>query len=322
MQMTAKPKTAMKIHICFATNNRYAPHAAALIASIMDNKCDSDEIVFYFLSDKTSKRVQNSFREMSQQWGFALHIIEISDELFKDFPLFQGNRTAYLRILVDRVIPKSVDKILYLDCDIIVATSLTPLWETDISGKYAAVVPDIYIHAHVPSNNIPYFNSGVMLFNLKKYRADNMAEKVLQFGYTFPEKLIMPDQDMFNAVFQGNVHYLSQRWNIMCAPEQRSQIAKVRGKEMYPYSDEELREAEQHPGIFHLTSKPWLPDCIHIARSAYWEYAKKTPFYKEACFNYYWSVLYHLPRWIISIRLSRKRKRIVLFGVTLFDNWR
>ena len=114
------------IHICFATNDRFASHAAALVASIMSNKNASDEITFHFLSDKTSPHVQNSFREMSRQWGFTLNIVEVSDEPFKDFPAWGegGNRACYFRIFMDRLIPQSVDKVLYLDCDMIVMEPL------------------------------------------------------------------------------------------------------------------------------------------------------------------------------------------------------
>ena len=298
----------MQIHVCFATNDRYAPHAAALVVSIMRNKCSSEEIAFYFLSDKTSSHVQDTFRKMSQQWGFTLHIIEVSDELFKDFPLFNKSRAPYFRILMDRMLPQSLDKVLYLDCDTIVATSLSPLWETDISGKYAAVVAEAISVSHMPVDG-PYFNSGMMLLNLKKYREENMAEKVIQWGKTYPERIRFPDQDMFNSAFQGNVVYLPYKWNVfgtyLLDVHVQNEFVSV------PNFLQELQEAEKDPGIIHFLSKPWVHDCEHVCRRLYWKQAKQTPFYNRIVFEYYKSYFFPLITDILKLPERLLRRWIV-----------
>ena len=278
----------MQIHVCFATNDRYAPHAAALVVSIMSNKFSSEEIIFYFFSDKTSLHVQNAFREMSEQWGFVLHIIEVSDELFKDFSQFNGSRTPYFRILIDRMLPQQLNKVLYLDCDMIVVTSLSPLWETDISGKYAAVVAEAVSVSHMPTSH-PYFNSGMMLLNLKKYRDDNISEKAIQWGKTYPDRVRYADQCIFNGVFNGNVVYMSCKWNVF-GGYQLSHHIRV-GFVSMPNLLSDLHEAEKNPGIVHFLSKSWVYDCEHVSRNLYWKYVRKTHFYGQVRRGYYRSML-------------------------------
>ena len=135
----------MEINICFAANDRYAPHAAALISSIMANKSQKDKLSFHFFSDKTTLSVQEKFHQMSHTMGFRLTIYEMSDEQFTDFPLFMGSRTAYFRLSMHRMLPDSIKKILYLDCDMIVMTSLNELYATNISECYAAVVGEVLL---------------------------------------------------------------------------------------------------------------------------------------------------------------------------------
>ncbi len=107
----------------------------------------------------------------------------------------------------------SVSKLLYLDCDIIIKGTLADIYDTDISGCYAAVVKDIgaetfpsNYNARLGINHSAYFNSGVMLLNLKKLRDDSIPAKLLD--YRLNGKNHYMDQDAFNVVFGERVKYL------------------------------------------------------------------------------------------------------------------
>ena len=241
---------------------------------------------------------------MSRQWGFTLNIIEVSDEPFKDLPVWLGNRATYFRILVDRLIPQSVDKVLYLDCDVIVMDSLAPLYETDLSGKYAAVVKEGTVHAHLPFEH-PYFNAGMVLFNLKQYREDGVAEKAIQYGHKHLNKLRFNDQDMFNLAFQGQVVYVPYKWNLL----------------EFHGSTQELPL-----GIVHFNvRKPWRVGCVHMHKKVYWKYLVQTPYYKQVRQEYYQTflepkrALKAFRRWVFRCRFSRHRFYVCLFGIRLCD---
>jgi len=276
----------MEMSICFATNDRYAPHAATLITSIMENKSSEDELSFHFFSDQTTLAIQNVFREMSQKLDFQLTIYEISDDQFADLPVFAGSRTAYFRLAMHRMLPKSLNKILYLDCDMIVMTSLKELYTVNISGYYAAVVASALRVPHL-SVDYPYFNSGMILFNLEKYRNENMENHAIQFGCEHHGLLWCADQEILNYIFKGNVVYMPLKWNMMLYKE-RFEAHWLWGFEKYPYTDEELHEAETSPSIIHYVTvrKPWLADSDHPHREIYWEYARKAPFYEQILHDY------------------------------------
>ena len=287
----------MEINICFATNDRYAPHAAALIASIMENKLPEDELSFHFFSDKTSPAVQNVFRQMSRQLGFQLTIYEMSDEQFADFPIFQGSRTPYFRLSMHRFLPATLDKIVYLDCDMIVTTSLSELFSIDISGHYAAVVAEALKVPHLPIE-YPYFNSGMMILNLGKYRNENMEEVAIKFGHEHPDWVLFADQCILNYIFKGNVICLPLKWNMVFSHHDFEKILLSNGREPYPHTEYEIHEAVTNPSIIHYVwkPKPWQHDCTHPKKVFYWKYAKKTPFYKQVRYEYYKASTIHLLR--------------------------
>ena len=285
----------MHITACFATNDNYAPHAAALIVSIMVNKRPEDELTFYCFSDRLSEDVRKRYREMEQQWKFTLHIIEIDDSLFQSFPAFQGNRTTYFRLVMARLLPESLEKILYLDCDMIVKTSLSELWETDITGKYAAVVAEAVSMPQLVSFNLsyPYFNAGMVLFNLKQYRQDGMEKRAFDFAGKYWEAILFADQDIFNVIFSGNVVFVPIKWNcvqqhrITFFPRVSRSILYMNGWRFLEGFWEQLSEAEQSPSIVHYTNtKPWDGGCNSPLAGEYWKYARKTPFYEQIRFSW------------------------------------
>ncbi|MDR3108795.1 MAG: glycosyltransferase family 8 protein [Planctomycetaceae bacterium] len=287
----------MNIPICFATNNNYAPHAAALIVSVMDNKSPDDEITFFCFGDQLARETKETFKAMSSQLGFTLHFFEVNDELLKDAPDFHGGKTAYFRLLIPRLLPETLTKILYLDCDMIVMDSLAELFATDISDQYAAVVGEALKMPHFPIcspfDKSMYFNSGMLLLNTEKYRQDNIEKKAFEFIKEHPEWIQFGDQDVFNAVFAGRVVDVPLRWNVIAHlyvsyfPLVNYLTFPAIGWRLPKRFWRQLRQAERNPGIVHFTNtKPWDGGCNAPLRKLYWNYVKKTPFYESVRFSW------------------------------------
>ena len=279
------------IEICLAADNGYAPHAAALIASCMANKLPGDKLFFHFFADNTASSVNAALRRMSHEMGFGLTLYEMSDEQFMHLPrCFHKTRTPYFRLAMHRMLPASLKKVLYLDCDMIVMSSLQELYSTDISNCYAAVVAISTKVPHMLTEH-PYFNSGMLLLNLDKYRSENMEEQAMRFGCKHGKRQRFADQDRLNYIFKGNVIYVPLTWNMMLDKTYR-QERDARGHVTYPYSDKEFYEAETNPKIIHYVNRtrPWCYGHKHPNKALYWKYLKKTPFYKQVCKEYYRSL--------------------------------
>ncbi len=316
------------INICLATDDNYAPHAAALVASIMENKADDDRLAFYILSDRISERNKGFFRKMRERWGFEMEFIEMNDDQFQGLPKWGGGYTAYYRISINRLLPEYLHKILYLDCDMIVKKSLKPLYETELRDRYAAVVAEgdgrseEYSHLDIGKY---YFNSGMILFNLDKYRDDGMEERLLKRGFELRDVLKLPDQDLLNELFRGEVVWKPLAWNQVLSPDKFSLYDSMGIN--HCYSETEISEAMNDPAIIHYVGagspRPWLPFSRHYRKADYWKYLRATPFYKDVFLKYpmLWlrATLKWTGRFLCDIRWNRKKRFLRLCGITLIS---
>ncbi len=168
----------------------------------------------------------------------------------------------------------NLDKILYLDGDMIIEKDLNELYNIDLGNNYAAVVKDFAgqnIEKHNKKiNHKDYFNSGMMLLNLKKMREDNMSNKLLEIkkNETFGHFM---DQDTLNVGFEEKVIYLSPTYNLMLANLKYDVNDIVN---FYNITEEKFKNIKLNPTIIHLTNKlkPWN-DINAVKSDEFWKYA-------------------------------------------------
>lgn len=319
--------TNEKMNICLLSSDAFMPHSAALIASIMENKAPEDCIVFHYFCENVSDKSKATLLTMKQNWDFDIQFYDMEVGFFDGYHQFcKGSYMGYYKIVIPRILPQEIDKVLFLDSDMIVQTSLAPFYETNIEGKYAAVVAERKKCDYFCTHNEPYFNAGVVLMNLKKYREDHIEEKIIDLCNKRIIKAICVEQDFLNEVFRGNVIYLPLQWNMMLDKIQRDFLLSADWN-MYPYSEDEIHEAESNPKIIHYVSnrKPWLFTSRCHDKSSYWDYARKTPFYGQIQYVYYvsWLSAFRIfpktfLRNIIQLR-SGRNGYVRIFGVTVFD---
>jgi len=315
----------MKINICIACNDRYAPHAAALIASVRKHRGNDEEHVVYILADRLCAETRRRFVGMERTFCCEIRIIDVDDEVFTRWPAWRRSYATYLRLVMGSVLPKNVSKILYLDCDMIVRTSLAPLWETNLAGNYAAAVAEGNAAAKIFSYlNLDglYFNAGMILFNLDKYREDGMEEKILRRGEELAGQLSFLDQDLLNLAFHGKTVFVPYRWNVNYCHEAHEHFERIGFFSVY--TEEQIREETVSPNIVHFGGeKPWRMSCFHPFRKLYWECQRETPFYVDARREYCRSfprLLKFLAKAIVSFRATKKRTYLKLFGWTVYNS--
>lgn len=209
------------IKICFISDNKYALATAVAITSILENRAENSMYRISILGVGLSDENQQMLLALASE-KLLVEIINLEEN--KDFSKLKkenmhvSTAALYKFILAD--VFKDDDKILYLDGDIIVQKDLQELFNTDIDGCYAAVVKDLKAMTYKPPQIIKlglshtaYFNSGVILFNLKKLRADGLTKKLIDYrknGLNF-----FMDQDTFNVVFEEKVKYISFLNNVI-----------------------------------------------------------------------------------------------------------
>ena len=177
MSIGKRKESDMDIALCH--DKHYAPYAATVIASIMENN-KGEDIVFHLICDDIPADTQRILTEWVISHHCEIRFYTINADDFVGFPFEKNARLnfgAYYRLFLGEVL-KDIDKVLYLDCDLIVNGSLRELWETEIDDYALAGVRDRvndYIHVF---NRLRYpmvdgyINSGVLLINLKKWREE------------------------------------------------------------------------------------------------------------------------------------------------------
>ncbi len=300
-------------HVVFSGDENYLKFSAVCITSIIKNtdknigQYEENSYVFHILTDGISKNTQVKFEilenELNQIYPLEIKIHCMSDDIFQGQPKWRGNYLTYYRIMLEKFIPSDVDKVVYLDGDTLVNCDLRELFSVDLNDKNcAAVTNNIKMNYSLDSrlskqkyqfNHFHfYFNAGVMLLNLKKWRSENFQEKTLKFLREYITKA--PDQDALNAVFEENVQKLPFKWNMM--------LCKRSALEDYVFCDEsenhnicvtraDFEEAITNPKIIHFSLKPWessgnlITPSFKILNYLYfdlwWEMAEQVPAFKD-----------------------------------------
>jgi lipopolysaccharide biosynthesis glycosyltransferase len=170
---------------------------------------------------------------------------------------------------------EDLEKVLYLDCDLIICDDIEDLWATDITHYFLAAVTDPYSDNHVSlgfQEHEMCFNAGVLLVNLAKWRDANVIPTFIHYVEDNSTILKYHDQCTLNAVFRGQVLILPYRWNFAARNADLPPSALGMTKEEFF----KLREA---PSIVHYTTgvKPWLYLHEPHYKQLYYEYLKLTP---------------------------------------------
>ncbi|WP_457747073.1 glycosyltransferase family 8 protein [Sulfurimonas sp.] len=264
-------------NIIFTADNNYMQHLAVTLISLLENNKNSVFKIYIFNND-ISKSNKENIESIASKYNCSLVYIHFDVSLFKHIDAGRFSIATYYRLLIPEYI--DVDKALYLDVDMVVNDSIDMLYNTDVSDVYVAAVEDAwkqreYLNKLGMSSFANYFNAGVLLINLKKWREEKLFKKFIDYekASTFP--LVSHDQDIFNAIFNGKWKKLPLKYN-----QYEKNPDLDREKLLTCFSEEEIREAQENPVIIHYIGgrKPWHYRSEHNQKSLYWKYLALTPY--------------------------------------------
>ena len=300
------------MNILCATDEKYAPYCGVMLTSFLENHKSFHTEVHIIV--KSRLKAEKKLKRLEKRYDVEVNIIE--------FPFIDVVSTIdicheYLtvetlyRLFVTDILPKELDRVLYLDCDIIVDSDVSELFSMDLDGISALVAVDTPWHtmvSHPKRLGYPeekgYFNAGVMMINLEYWREHNISSQCYAFLKKNFRNLSLFDQDVLNVILLYSKKYVSLTYNF-----QHTAVLK----EYYDLYDEETKAvvSSQKPKIIHYTTrmKPWLlysyggPFCAvwrrYKRRSMWWHLMDILP--KEKPFNYFikryflWPFGFYLP---------------------------
>ena len=204
----------MKINIAFGISIDWCKYASVTAASVLSNADDNDEYVFYVLSSGITEEHKNIFYRLNKIKKADYVFIEMDNDYFEGAIHDHLGISASYRLCLSSI--TDLDKVLYLDSDIIAMKNIAELYAIDVSDYYLAAVVDkghstMKSRCKLGKDDI-FFNSGMQLINLKKFRENNIEAK---FFEKLREVLYYTDQDVLNDICRGKILPLHIKYNVM-----------------------------------------------------------------------------------------------------------
>lgn len=295
---------AQVLNVCYAANNAYTMQAGVSIYSLLKNNQDLDEINIFILNKDFTSENAALLSNMVKGFGRKLFIINSEKELARlekthlnttvnhggsDYNKILGLE-AYVRFFIVNLVPSWVNQILYLDCDTIVCGSLKDIVYADMTTYIGAVVdcwPQKYNAIIGLQQNSKYFNAGVQIINVQKWREDKILDRYLSHIGTMQKPYRLFDQDIMNVVLENKIEKINLKYNMMFIPRKFDvkTIYEITEKTNATfYSAEEIQHAKENPIIIHYAGdplgKPWRAPHVDNNTELWNYYFMKSPWGK------------------------------------------
>ncbi len=287
--MTNLKSDSEAIVIVCAADNGYAMPLAVTVRSVMANIQTKRKIVLFIIDGGIRLGNKRKIIESLNSEQIKIEWVQPKRAIFaKMMVSLHVTIATYYRILIPELLPSNFKKAIYLDSDLIVKGDIEQLWNIDVEDNYLLAVQDIgapYVSSHQGLMNykqlgIPasykYFNGGVLVFNLEKWRQDNISKQIIEYLEQNREYVRWWDQDGLNAILAGKWGELDLKWN------QHPEIydysswndSEFKDKLKYVYND-----IIHNPYIVHFATpgKPWMySSCKHPEKNLFFQYVDKT----------------------------------------------
>lgn len=270
------------MNIVYASNDNYVPFLGISLTSLLVNNQKMPSLNVFVLSDGISINNQNLLRQTADKYQRTISFIDISNfssSMNFEFDTNGFNMITLSRLFLAQYLPPTIDTVLYLDCDTIIADTLDYLDNIQLDNFHVAAVPELYMPpakkkqiGHKKYET--YYNAGVLLINLKLWRQLNLESVYMDYYKEMNGRLLYNDQDIINHCSKGNIMRLNHRYNLstnlIYFP--RYIIKKIQPA-YYCNSSSEYLSILHNPAIIHYMGdeRPW----IHGNKNAYRKYFYK-----------------------------------------------
>ncbi|QDU55524.1 General stress protein A [Aeoliella mucimassa] len=287
--------------VVLAADEAFAMPLAVTVRSALENLAEGRKLQIYVLDggiqESTKQRVERSW----PAGRFVLNWLSVDEQLFAKLPVWgHVSQVAYYRLLLPKLLPEHLSRVIFLDCDLLVCGDLSELWQCDQRGFLCLAVQDCaapYIDAMLAIENaenccphlgstmpienyqelglnplMPYFNSGVMVVDVDGWRRESLSQQLLDCLEENRSYIRWWDQYALNVVLADRWGMLDPRWN------QGANVYNFSRWDRSYYDRETYLQVLEHPFIIHFTTKfkPWKITCIHPRRKQFFKVLDRT----------------------------------------------
>ncbi len=283
------------ITVVLSSDNTYIPYVAVTIQSLCEYASAQHTYEIYILCETIAEKNKEKILGMQKphiRIAFLsikeyLDSVDVSSFYLPSYPTL----ATYYRIFIPEIFADR-EKVLYLDCDVVVCKDVADIFQYEMGEACIAAIHDYgvriryfqktRIHTYIDTvlcvDVQQYFQAGVLLFAVQNMRKQNFLQKCLVFMSSHPDP-VFADQDVLNKICEASVLYLPWKYNVLW------HIPLLEKEALAHFTNEDVAlytEAMREPAIIHYSSscKPWHFPHLPLA-DVFWQVAQQTPFAEE-----------------------------------------
>jgi lipopolysaccharide biosynthesis glycosyltransferase len=258
-----------KPSLVYAIDNDYIPHFATSLTSLLRANPNLFARIFVIMSQPDVTQMNKAVKFFKNEFNVNLELLDFDvlqfepSELSEELP---KSVTTYFRMFIAELLPRDIEKVLYLDSDTVILGKLDGLVNQEFNNHYFYAVPECLFSIHtVPEKLLQenligkhYFNAGVMLIDVDKWRDETTSNQLLKTGQIYRNIIQMWDQDILNIHFRNQIGELKGQFNSFIM----------------------FNKTNPDPSIIHYAGpvKPWHVLNSHPYRAEYKFFRNQTPF--------------------------------------------
>ena len=208
------------MNVLISVNKCYLDKAKTMLHSLRRN--NSEDVTVYLINRSLNSAELKKFRNYLQKYlRMDLVVIDVSTTAFDQLPLNDGRFSIeiYYRVIAQFLLPQTVDRIMWLDADIVICGTISDFYHQDFEGALLVACPDVdcedkeilRIKENLGlSREHIYLNSGVLLLNIEALRKITDLQDIVQTAQSIAQYFVYPDQDLLNYLYTGRVKYCDQ----------------------------------------------------------------------------------------------------------------
>ena len=259
------------VPVFFASDKNYLPYLTVAVKSLVNKTSENNNYNIYILTNDLTNEDIHEMKELEKS-NVSINVVDVNPKIesikskvaLRDY----YSVSIYFRLFIPTLFPE-LDKAIYLDSDIVLNRDIADMFNEEIGNNYLGAVLDetvytnkdfiYYVNEALDVSEKQYFNSGVLIMNLKKFRDNDIENDFYRWVNSYDFGTVAPDQDYLNCISKNKVKYLELGWN------------KMPLGEVLP--DEKLYLIH-----YNMFFKPWKYENT-MFDTYFWDIAKTTSFY-------------------------------------------
>ncbi len=302
--------------VLYTCDNNYVWLMSISMLSLFKTNQNANEITVYLIGENISDDNKKVLEDIANEYKRKCIVIDLPDikmspNLFTD----RWPKSAFTRLFCGQILPEDVKKIIYIDCDTIIKSSLVELYEDEKMSQFPVsgvkdCVSGLYKENIGLNKNSTYINAGILFINVELLRQIDMFKEIEDFTTNYNKKINYADQDVLNYVLKNKLGVLNPKYNVMTLEfaYPYKDILKIRRPNNY-YEENEIKNAVENPAIIHYTTnmttiRPWFSNANHPRKDDFLNIYKENTYIKKELQAYstntakykFLNFLLHLPK--------------------------